>query len=648
MFNVSLKYRIAAIIFVLEAVMITFVLGVTLTNYHHSNSEQSAVNEQVLLNLLSDLSRIALFTAEYDELQPYIEEVVQDPRVVRILLMNNNNRVVVSSDVHDVGERSPFLLDEENKFWRKNEISNASGKLGTLAIMFSHETLLEANRKALDRGIGIALSGMIIIAFIGIGIGYLLTRRLETLKVAAMKMAEGDLNATANIKGNDEVAIVGEAFNKMARNVKKVIEELRISESELRRTHDQLEYRIQERTKQLAIARDQALNASRTKSVFLANMSHELRTPLNAIIGYSEMLQEEAVDLGHDDYVPDLHKIRNAGNHLLELINEILDLSKIEAGKVDVCLDEVEVRIIVEDIVTTITPLVEQNQNEFSVSCPHEIGKMTTDVVKVRQILINLLGNASKFTENGEIELIVSRVVDNDKAWIEFVVRDSGIGIAEEQMGNLFIEFMQVDASATRKYGGTGLGLTISKRYCNMLGGDIVVASKVGEGSVFTVQLPVKSEKILADDELGNSLDPLGIRMESPQELDIYNNRRNYVSTILIIDDDVVVCEMLERFLKKQGFEVMVADNGEDGLILAREQRPDVITLDVLMPDVDGWSVLRELKTDSELATIPVIMLTMSDDRNMSYTLGATHFLSKPLDRHLLVNIIRECVRNIN
>jgi signal transduction histidine kinase len=631
MFNVSLKYRIAAIIFVLEAVMITFVLGVTLTNYHHSNSEQSAVNEQVLLNLLSDLSRIALFTAEYDELQPY-----------------NNNRVVVSSDVHDVGERSPFLLDEENKFWRKNEISNASGKLGTLAIMFSHETLLEANRKALDRGIGIALSGMIIIAFIGIGIGYLLTRRLETLKVAAMKMAEGDLNATANIKGNDEVAIVGEAFNKMARNVKKVIEELRISESELRRTHDQLEYRIQERTKQLAIARDQALNASRTKSVFLANMSHELRTPLNAIIGYSEMLQEEAVDLGHDDYVPDLHKIRNAGNHLLELINEILDLSKIEAGKVDVCLDEVEVRIIVEDIVTTITPLVEQNQNEFSVSCPHEIGKMTTDVVKVRQILINLLGNASKFTENGEIELIVSRVVDNDKAWIEFVVRDSGIGIAEEQMGNLFIEFMQVDASATRKYGGTGLGLTISKRYCNMLGGDIVVASKVGEGSVFTVQLPVKSEKILADDELGNSLDPLGIRMESPQELDIYNNRRNYVSTILIIDDDVVVCEMLERFLKKQGFEVMVADNGEDGLILAREQRPDVITLDVLMPDVDGWSVLRELKTDSELATIPVIMLTMSDDRNMSYTLGATHFLSKPLDRHLLVNIIRECVRNIN
>ena len=647
MFNVSLKYRIAAIIFVLEAVMMAFVLGVSLTNYHQSNSEQSVINEQVLLNLLSDLSRIALFTAEYDELQPYIEEVVQDPRVEHILLLNSQNRVVVSSDVNDVGERSPFLLDDENKYWRKHEISNAAGKLGTLAIKFSHETLVEANRRALDRGIGIALFGMIVIAVIGVGIGFLLTRRLEKLKSAAMKMAEGDLSATANIKGHDEVAIVGEAFDRMARNVQKMIEELRISESELRRAHDQLEQRIHERTKQLAIARDQALNASRTKSIFLANMSHELRTPLNAIIGYSEMLAEEAVELGHNDYVPDLNKIRNAGNHLLGLINEILDLSKIEAGKVDLHLEEVEVKDIISDVVTTVTPLIEHNHNKFSVFCPDEIGNMVTDVVKVRQVLINLLGNAGKFTENGNVELIVSRITDHDKAWIEFVVRDNGIGICEDQLENLFVEFIQADVSATRKYGGTGLGLTISKRYCHMLGGDISVASKVDEGSVFTVQLPAQSEQISADDD-GNGVDPVSVRLHSIQELELYNDRRRHISTILVIDDDVVVCEMLKRFLKKQGFQVFVACSGDEGLKVARERRPDVITLDVLMPGVDGWSVLRELKTDVDLATIPVIMLTMSDDKNMSYALGATHYLSKPLDRHLLVNIIRECVRHMN
>ena len=647
MFNVSLKYRIAAIIFVLEAVMMAFVLGVSLTNYHQSNSEQSVINEQVLLNLLSDLSRIALFTAEYDELQPYIEEVVQDPRVEHILLLNSQNRVVVSSDVNDVGERSPFLLDDENKYWRKHEISNAAGKLGTLAIKFSHETLVEANRRALDRGIGIALFGMIVIAVIGVGIGFLLTRRLEKLKSAAMKMAEGDLSATANIKGHDEVAIVGEAFDRMARNVQKMIEELRISESELRRAHDQLEQRIHERTKQLAIARDQALNASRTKSIFLANMSHELRTPLNAIIGYSEMLAEEAVELGHNDYVPDLNKIRNAGNHLLGLINEILDLSKIEAGKVDLHLEEVEVKDIISDVVTTVTPLIEHNHNKFSVFCPDEIGNMVTDVVKVRQVLINLLGNAGKFTEDGNVELIVSRITDHDKAWIEFVVRDNGIGICEDQLENLFVEFIQADVSATRKYGGTGLGLTISKRYCHMLGGDISVASKVDEGSVFTVQLPAQSEQISADDD-GNGVDPVSVRLHSIQELELYNDRRRHISTILVIDDDVVVCEMLKRFLKKQGFQVFVACSGDEGLKVARERRPDVITLDVLMPGVDGWSVLRELKTDVDLATIPVIMLTMSDDKNMSYALGATHYLSKPLDRHLLVNIIRECVRHMN
>lgn len=491
MFRLSLKYRIAVVILTLEVAVMVLALGTTLKKYTESNQQQWAVAERVQLSLLSDLSRIALLTAEYDELQPYIEQAVADPHIERILLVDHNNRVVVSSRVDDVGKNQPELVDTDERFWRTQEITNASGRRGMLAINFSHSELLAANRSAMDLGITIAASGIIFISVISVMIGHLLTRRLSVVTTTAQRFASGDLSAKANLSGSDEVAQLGQAFDAMAANIEKHIANLQATEAALRQSRNDLERRVIERTAELAVARDQALEANRTKSAFLANMSHELRTPLNAVIGYSEMLAEDAVAGGYAAIAPDLQKIKSAGTHLLSLINEILDLAKIEAGKVVVSVAPFDVATLIEEATTAVRPLLATSEITLHVQCEPGLGSICSDEMKVRQTLINLLSNACKFTERGSINVMVGRVERAGAAWIKIAVIDTGIGIAAEKIEKLFSDFYQVDRSTTRKYGGTGLGLAISRRFCQMLGGEITVESRLHAGSTFTILLPV-------------------------------------------------------------------------------------------------------------------------------------------------------------
>ena len=379
--------------------------------------------------------------------------------------------------------------------------------------------------------------------------------------------------------------------------------------------------------------------ANRAKSVFLANMSHELRTPLNAILGYSEMLHEQAVERQLDEFGADLERISAAGKHLLALISDILDLSKIEAGKMELFLESFDVAELIDEVASTIRPLVEKNSNTLHIKRAPDLGVMHADQIKVRQGLFNLLSNAAKFTQEGKVTLDAGRERMDDSEWIVFRVTDTGIGLSPEQIVKLFQDFTQADASTTRKFGGTGLGLALTRRFCQMMGGDVTVHSVPGEGSVFTIKLPavVREAKpeaaaeaagaVIASAEGGG-----GDGTESPPP----------ASCVLVIDDDLTQRDLIQRFLSKEGFCVRTAAGGEAGLRLARHLRPVAITLDVMMPDMDGWIVLSALKADADLRDIPVIMLTMVDDPKRGFTLGAADYATKPVDRARLSQILKK------
>jgi PAS domain S-box-containing protein len=378
--------------------------------------------------------------------------------------------------------------------------------------------------------------------------------------------------------------------------------------------------------------------ANRAKSIFLANMSHELRTPLNAILGYSEMLHEEAVEKHLDEFGSDLERINAAGKHLLALINDILDLSKIEAGKMEVFLEDFNIAALVNEIASTVRPMVEKNSNTLHIECATDLGAMHADQIKVRQGLFNLLSNAAKFTKDGSISMDASREVMDDEDWIVFRVADSGIGLSQEQIVKLFQDFTQADASTTRKFGGTGLGLALTRRFCQIMGGDVSVHSILGEGSIFTIKLPAMVKELIVESETP----PIADAPPAPDGVSAVDTKLQEDNCVLVIDDDAAQRDLMQRFLTKEGFCVRTASGGEVGLRMARQLQPAMITLDVMMPDMDGWTVLSALKADAELRDIPVIMLTMVDAPERGFTLGAAEYATKPVDRRRLSQILKK------
>jgi signal transduction histidine kinase/CheY-like chemotaxis protein len=390
----------------------------------------------------------------------------------------------------------------------------------------------------------------------------------------------------------------------------------------------------------IAKAREAAENANRTKSLFLANMSHELRTPLNAILGFSEMLQEEAVERKLEDFNADLQKISTAGRHLLGLINDILDLSKIEAGKMELHLESFDIAELMGEVATTIERQAAKNGNTLEIICPPDIGVMWADLSKVRQGLFNLVSNAAKFTHDGRVSVVAERKSMDGTEWIVFRVTDTGIGLGPDQIVRLFQPFTQADASTTRKFGGTGLGLALTRRFCQMMGGDVTVQSVAGEGSVFTLLLPLTIVEPVAESVL---------KLEERRESTVNDTEPlpPLGTCVLVIDDDPTQRDLMQRYLQKEGFAVRTATGGAQGLRLARMLRPAAITLDVMMPDMDGWSVLSSLKGDVALRDIPVIMLTMVDDPVRGFTLGASDYATKPVNRRRLSQILKKftCMR---
>ena len=360
---------------------------------------------------------------------------------------------------------------------------------------------------------------------------------------------------------------------------------------------------------ELNAAKENAEAANRAKSQFLANMSHELRTPLSAVIGYAEMIEEDLTDSGDAALLGDVGKIKFNARHLLGLINDVLDLSKIEADRMTTFAETFETGKLLDDVASTAEALVRQKENTLAVDVARDIGTMHTDQVKLRQCLFNLVSNAAKFTESGTITLRAVR----DGADVVFDVSDTGIGMTQEQLDRLFERFSQADASTTRRFGGTGLGLAITRAFCRLLGGDVTVRSTYGEGSTFSMRVPAE------------------LAAEAQEEAHVQHPHADR-TLVLVVDDDGAQRDLLTRFLEREGFSVRAAADGKSGLELARELKPRAILLDVMMPSMDGWSVLSTLKADADLAKIPVVMVTFVNEPGLGASLGAADMVPKPVE----------------
>jgi signal transduction histidine kinase/CheY-like chemotaxis protein len=511
-----------------------------------------------------------------------------------------------------------------------NDVTLRGERLGTLFLQSDMQRWnMRARQYAGILGIFVMISGLF---------AWFVSSKLQVMVSGPILDLEDKMRAVSQDKNYDVRAVKssGDEIGRLIDGFNTMLSEIQHRDKAVQRANEDLKTRTQEleqeiihrkRTQEeLLKAKHAAEDANRAKSAFLANMSHELRTPLNAIIGYSEMLEEETRDSGNVENVRDLQRIQGAGKHLLSLINDVLDLSKIEAGKMALHLETFDVQPMIDEIVTTLQTAAQKNSNRIRVDYADEVGSMHADVTKVRQILFNLVSNACKFTDHGTVSLKVERR-KTDQDWIIFQVIDTGIGMTQEQQWNLFQDFAQADTSIARKYGGTGLGLAISSRFAQMMRGNIRVQSQIGEGSVFTVELP--ATVTMEQSEQPRAQAPAKTVGEVAEPV-------VYADTVLVIDDDASQRDLMTRFLGKLGFRAVAAASGEEGLQKAREIRPSVITLDVIMPGLNGWDVLDRLKSNTELESIPVIMVTTVDNQAVGLDKGAANYLVKPIDRDRL------------
>jgi signal transduction histidine kinase/CheY-like chemotaxis protein len=532
------------------------------------------------------------------------DRLVGPPGGVRSYSIDREEWLVCFTDLPDLGWTTAILAQADTASVRRAGLVN-------LAITFS-ATLLA-------------------LVLIPLTVGRI-TRSIRQVARGAEAIAAGDLDQRIEVPAHDETRALAEAFNRMAGSLAQTLGDLRRLNEELedrvqRRTAEleQANQRLEDQNRALEQANRQIQEANRLKSEFLANMSHELRTPMNAIVGFSRIVHRKARELLPPRQVENLDKVLQSAEILMGLINDILDLSKIEAGRLEIAPEPFSLRQLVDNCLDTVGSMVKDGVETRTDLSP-QADTLYSDLGRVRQILINLLSNAAKFTERGSIAVALRPVAGNR---IELAVTDTGIGIPPQALEFIFEEFRQVDGTTTRRYGGTGLGLAISRKLARMLGGDIRVESEVGRGSTFILSLPARYAPAAVPAEVRPQAGALPRDLSRP--------------LVLAIDDDPDVLSLIGQELEEEGYQMVSTTGALEGIDKARQLGPCAITLDIMMPGMDGWEAISRLKADPRTRDIPLIVLSIVDNKELGFRLGADEYLVKPVDKEALLEVLRRC-----
>jgi len=624
--------------------------------YHSTRASRELISEEMkgsarsFARMLATTATNAILSSDISSLHEYVDKTGKEHNVSYAMILDSEGTVLASTEKKfdgyilsdDVSKRAnsssgELLQVAGNVFDISAPIFLEGKKIGIARVGVSTETMLQKIAVVRNDGVNMTLFTIMVGSMVAVLIALRVTRGLGSLGKVARQMTGGNLSS--RVQGDPlsyrELTELGDAFNHMAdavqereEELQQSIEELDLAHEELQSANEELQQHYEElelsqeelltSNEELSQANDRVIEADRLKSEFLANMSHELRTPLNSVIALSGILLARMDGDLTEEQEKQVKIIKKSGKNLLELINDILDLSKIESGKMEISLEEFYIEDVVNDDRAMVTPLASEKEINISFIKNEEIPVIRSDRNKIKQILLNLLSNAVKFTPTGGSITIDATGRDGR---VELRVTDTGIGIAKENLDKIFDEFRQVDGSSTREYGGTGLGLAITRRLVKLLGGEIRVESEIGKGSTFIINIPVTLDGVEPLTVVASRIDP---------------GRK----TILAVDDDPSVIYVLKKYLEGEGYQVVPAHNGAEAIRLAREVKPFAITLDIMIPGRDGWEVINELKGDPATEHIPIVVISILDNKSLGFSLGVTEYLTKPVERNTVLNAL--------